>query len=108
MLCEKSQNVLMKKAKEPIAKSPAFIDFLESIKPEQVFDVNMSGTARELYEKGELVLTYSTKKDGQDGLIPTLSGKDGKFFEQVTLNQRNISPELSSTLSNLSMQQQLT
>lgn len=51
MLYEKSQNVVMKKAKELIVKSPAFIDFLESIKQEQVLDVNMSGTARELYEK---------------------------------------------------------
>ena len=87
VLYEKSQNILMVRTKEMLDRSPAFIEFLESIKPEQLFDVKMTGSAREMYEKGEWVLKYSKKKEG---LIPILSNKEGKFVEQVTLNQKQV------------------
>lgn len=48
VLYKKSQDILMSKAKDLIERSPAFIEFLESITLKTVFDVNMSGTAREL------------------------------------------------------------
>ena len=105
ILYEKAQNVLMTRTKELLDKSPAFIEFLEALKPKQLFDVNMSKSARELYDNGELILKYSKKKGG---LLPTLSNSRGTFAEQVTLDKRQVTPELSSALSNLSMQSQLT
>jgi len=103
-LFEKSQSVLMDKVTRLIEMSPAFAHFLKSIKPTQVFDVNMSNTAKEMYRKGDWLLKYSKTKDG---LIPILCNKAGKFIEFVTLNPKNISPDLSGALTNLSMQQQL-
>lgn len=105
VLYEKSQNILMEKTKNLIEKSPVFIEYLEKMKPIEYFDVNMSNNAKELYEKGELILKYSKNKKG---LLPTLSSLDGKFSEQVTLEPRLVTPELSSALTNLSMQYQLT
>ena len=104
VLFDKSKNILMKKAIGLIEKTPAFKEFLESLKVQQIFDVSMSKSAKELYEKGELVLKCSKKKNG---LIPILFDRSGKFSEQVTLNTRDITPELSSALSNLAIQQQL-
>lgn len=101
---EKSQKILLRKITQLIEKSPAFMLFLESLTPNQAFDVNMSGRAREMYEKGEWVLKYSQTKDG---LIPILYDKDNKFIEQVTLSKKDISPDLSMSLTNLALQQQL-
>lgn len=101
---EKSQNILKEKILNLIKKSPAFNNFLESIKITEVFDVNMSKNAKEMYESGEWTLKYSKTKDG---LLPTLSDASGKFKEQVTLDPRDVTPNLSDALTNLSLQQQL-
>ena len=103
-LFENSQNILLSKVTNLIERSPAFMQFLDSLNPQEMFDVNMSNMARTMYEKGEWVLKYSKTKSG---LLPTLCDKAGKFTEQVTLNPKSISPNLSSSLMNLSMQQQL-
>lgn len=87
-----------------LQKLPAFIEFLQGLKPVEMFDASMSASARELYEKGELVLRAA--KDG-DGLIPILSDLNGKFVEQVRLNPKQMTPDLVSSLNNLAMQQQL-
>jgi tetratricopeptide (TPR) repeat protein len=104
LFLEQSQNILKERVLEMIKKSPAFVKFLESLKMVEVFDVNMSKTAKEMYESGKWTLKYSKTKDG---LIPTLSDESGKFVEQVTLNPKDIAPNLSDALTNLSLQQQL-
>lgn len=103
-LFKKSQAILMDKVINHIEKSPAFFNFLNSIDTIELFDINVSNTAREMYEKGEWILKYSKTKDG---FLPTLCDRTGKFIEQVTLNPKEVSPELLSALTNLSMQQQI-
>lgn len=87
-----------------ISKLPAFVEFLQSLKPVEMFEATMSASARELYEKGELVLRAAKKGDG---LIPVLSDLNGKFVEQVRLNAKQMTPDLISSLNNLAVQQQL-
>lgn len=101
---EKSQNILLRRVRKLIEKSPAFFNFLENTHPQEFFNVNMSKSAREMYEKGEWLLKYSKTKNG---FLPMLCDQTGKYKEQVTLNIRNISPNLSSALTILSMQNQL-
>lgn len=101
---KQSNDILKRKVIQLIEQSPAFNNFLASLKPSELFDVHMSQTAQEMYAKGEWVLKYSESKGG---LIPILSDKSGKFVQQVVLNRKNISPNLSDALTNLSMQQQL-
>lgn len=89
---------------EKLNKLPAFMEFLQSLKPVEMFETSMSASARELYEKGELILRAAKKGDG---LIPILSDLKGQFVEQVRLNPKQMTPDLVSSLNNLAMQQQL-
>lgn len=103
-LFDQSKHILKDMALQLINRSPAFVHFLESIKPTQLFDVRMTQTAQELFDKGELVLKFSESKNG---FIPVLSDKSGKFVEQVVLDPKTVTPQLTGALTNLSMQQQL-
>lgn len=83
---------------------PAFAAFLQSLSPQEVFDVSMSASAQELYAEGKLVLRAA--KSG-NGLIPVLADSSGRFVEQVRLNPKSITPDLATSLNSLSTQRQL-
>lgn len=104
VLFDNSQSILKDRVIKLIWQSHAFKNFLKSLDNKQLFDVNMSKIAKEMYEKGEWFLKYSKSKDG---FIPMLCDQTGKFKEQVTLNPKYISQNLSNALANLAMQQQL-
>lgn len=103
-LFKQSSDILKGKALRWIEQSPAFTTFLESLKPTELFDVRMSQTAQEMYQKGEWVFKFSETKNGY---LPTISDSSGHWVEQVVLDPKSIAPNLSNALTNISMQQQL-
>lgn len=93
------------KANKLIKKIPAFINYLSSLKPQQLFDLGMSGTAESLYKSGKLILKM--RKDG-NGFLPILCDKSGKFFEQVNIKPNQMKPQLAEALNSMAVQQQLS
>lgn len=87
-----------------IRRTPAFISFLKSFKPVELFDVTMSEYAQKALESGEW--RFCVRKDGS-GFAPLLRDAQGRFVEQVRLNPKQVTPDLVSSLNNLAIQQQL-
>ena len=101
---ESSQLVLMNKTTRLMKQSPAYTNFIRSLKPAKILEANLTETAKQMMDKGEWFLKYSKTKEG---FLPVLVDKSNHFVHQVTLKTKNITPQLSESLTSLATQQQL-